>query len=50
MHAAKAKPKHLVMDKGPQFWNQDFKTWCRVRKKINPRFGAIGQHGSIAMV
>jgi len=49
MHAAKAKPRHLVTDKGPQFCNKDFKPWCR-RKHIKPRFGAIGQHGSIAVV
>ncbi len=49
MHAVKAKPRHLVTDKGPQFRNKDFKPWCR-RKGIKPRFGAIGQHGSIAVV
>ncbi len=49
MHAAKAKPRHLVTDKGPQFCNKDFKPWCR-GKHIKPRFGAIGQHGSIAVV
>ena len=49
MHAAKAKPRHLVTDKGPQFWNDGFKAWCR-RKDIKPRFGAIGQHGSIAVI
>jgi putative transposase len=49
MHAAKAKPRHLVTDKEPQFCNKDFKPWCR-RKHIKPRFGAIGQHGSIAVV
>jgi len=49
MHAAKAKPRHLVTDKGPQFWDKDFKAWCR-RKTLKPRFGAIGQHGSLAVV
>ena len=49
MHAAKAMPKHLVTDKGPQFWNDGFKAWCR-QKDIKPRFGAIGQHGSIAVI
>jgi transposase InsO family protein len=47
-HFARTKPRHLVTDKGPQFWNRDFKLWCR-RKSIKPRFGAIGQHGSIAV-
>jgi transposase InsO family protein len=42
-------PKYIISDKGPQFWNDDFKGWCR-RKHISPRFGAVGQHGSIAIV
>ena len=50
MHAANAKPKHLVIDKGPEFWCKGFKDWCRHRKGIRPRFGAVGQHGSIAVV
>jgi transposase InsO family protein len=50
IHATSAKPKHLVIDKGPQFWCQGFKDWCRHRKGIRPRFGAVGQHGSIAVV
>ena len=49
MHQAKAKPKYLICDKGKQFWCQGFKDWCQ-RKGIRPRFGAIGQHGSIAVV
>ncbi len=48
IQAAKAKPKHLVTDKGPQFWCKGFKDWCR-KKQIKPRFGALGQHGSIAV-
>ncbi len=42
-------PKYIICDKGPQFWNDDFKEWCR-GKPISPRFGAVGQHGSIAIV
>jgi len=42
-------PKYVVCDKGPQFWNDGFKRWCR-RKNTHPRFGAVGQHGSIAIV
>ena len=49
MHQATAKPKYLICDKGKQFWCQEFKDWCQ-RKGIRPRFGAIGQHGSIAVV
>ncbi len=42
-------PKYIVCDKGVQFWNDGFKRWCK-RKNIKPRFGAIGKHGSIAVV
>ena len=49
MHQAQARPKYLICDKGKQFWCQGFKDWCR-RKGIRPRFGAVGQHGSIAVV
>jgi len=46
---AGAKPKHLVCDQGPQFSSKNFKPWC-LRKGIRPRFGAIGEHGSIAVI
>ena len=49
MHQAKVIPKYLICDKGKQFCCQGFKDWCR-RKGIRPRFGAVGQHGSIAVV
>ncbi len=42
-------PKYLVCDKDSIFWCEDFKTWCRP-KGIRPRYGAVGQHGSIAVV
>jgi putative transposase len=45
----KATPRYIVCDKGGQFWCKPFKRWCR-RRKIKPRFGAIGQHGSIAVI
>jgi len=48
IHRARATPRHLISDKGPQFWCDGFKEWCR-RKGIKPRFGAIGRHGSIAV-
>ena len=44
-----ASPKHLISDKGGQFWCDGFKSWCR-RRTIKPRFGAVGQHGSIAVI
>ena len=45
----KARPKYVLCDKGPQFWCKAFKRWCR-RRKIKPRFGAVGQYGSIAVI
>ena len=44
-----ATPKYLICDKDSIFWCDDFKRWCR-RKGIRPRYGAVGQHGSIAVV
>ena len=49
MHKARVSPKYLVCDKGKQFWNPAFKRWCR-RKNIGPRYGAVGKHGSIALI
>ncbi len=49
MARAKATPKHLICDKDSIFWCDAFKRWCK-RKEIRPRFGAVGQHGSIAVV
>jgi putative transposase len=46
---ANATPKYLVGDKDSVFWCGEFKRWCR-RKRIRPRYGAVGQHGSIAVV
>jgi transposase InsO family protein len=49
IHLAGRAPKYLICDKGSQFWCPGFKSWCK-RRKIKPRFGAIGQHGSIAVI
>jgi len=46
---ARAAPKYIICDKGPQFWCDAFKAWCD-GPGITPRFGAVGQHGSIALV
>jgi putative transposase len=46
---AGAPPKYVICDKGVQFWCAGFKRWCQ-RRGIKPRFGAVGQHGSIAIV
>ena len=42
-------PKYIICDKGTQFWCKAFKRWCR-RRKIRPRYGAVGQYGSIAVI
>ena len=49
IYTAGAKPRHLVCDQGPQFSCDEFEPWCR-RKDMRPRFGAIGEHGSIAVI
>jgi putative transposase len=42
-------PKYIICDKGQQFWCDAFKDWCK-RHGTTPRFGAVGQHGSIALI
>ncbi len=42
-------PKYLVCDRGCQFDCHGFRRWCR-RHGIRPRYGAIGRHGSIAVI
>ena len=44
-----SKPKYIIADKGKEFFCPPFKDWCR-RQGIRPRFGAVGEHGSIAIV
>jgi len=42
-------PKYIISDRGSQFWNDAFKQWCE-RRKVIPRFGAVGRYGSIALI
>jgi len=42
-------PKHVITDRGKEFYCRPFKRWCR-RHGIRPRFGAVGKHGSIAVI
>ena len=49
IHDAGTAPKHLICDGGGQFDCDGFKDWAK-RKDINLRFGAIGQHGSLAVI
>ena len=44
-----ATPDYLICDKDRTFWCKTFRSWCR-RKGIRPRYGAVGKHGSIAVV
>jgi transposase InsO family protein len=46
---ANAVPKYFICDKDSIFWCEAFKRWCH-RKRIRPRYGAVGQHGSIALI
>ena len=43
------KPKHIVVDHGPQFDCEHFRDWCKGHG-IKYRYGALGQHGSLAVV
>ena len=47
---AKEKPKYLIVDQGSEFKCEHFEEkWCE-QHSILPRFGAVGKHGSIAVV
>jgi transposase InsO family protein len=46
---ASIAPKYIICDKVQQFWCDAFKAWCD-SQGITSRFGAVGQHGSIALV
>jgi putative transposase len=41
-------PSYVVTDQGTQF-GSEYLDWCE-RNDVSPRYGAIGQHGSIALV
>jgi putative transposase len=49
MQNASAAPKYLISDQGVQFACFSYQEWCQSRG-IAPRYGAVGQHGSIAVV
>jgi putative transposase len=42
--------KYIICDRGSQFDCDAFRHWCRRSGIKPPRYGAIGQHGSIAVV
>jgi len=48
--AEQKRPKHVIVDQGTEFKCEHFEhVWCQAQD-ILPRFGAVGQHGSIAVV
>jgi transposase InsO family protein len=49
MRRTGATPRYMISDQGKEFVNWRFKGWCS-RKGIAPRYGAVGEHGSIAIV
>jgi len=43
MFAEQIRPKHLIVDQGPEFKREHFENlWCEAMK-ILPRFGAVGK-------
>jgi transposase InsO family protein len=50
MVAEGIRPKHLIVDQGPEFKCAHFQdVWCEAMN-ILPRFGAVNKHGSIAVI
>jgi putative transposase len=47
---AGAAPKYIVCDRGKQFDCDGFRIWCQEKGIRPPRYGALGQHGSIAVI
>ena len=41
-------PRYIVSDKGVQF-QKEYRAWCD-KHGVRPRFGALGKHGSIAVI
>ncbi len=44
-----ATPKYIIADKGTQFFCASFTDWCQATG-TRPRYGAVGKHGSIAII
>jgi len=47
---AKKAPRYIICDRGGQFDCSGFRAWCKRQGIKPPRYGAIGKHGSIAVV
>jgi len=50
MFAERNKPKHLIVDQGPEFKCEHFENIWSTAMNILLRFGAVKKHGSIAVV
>ncbi|MEN6451708.1 MAG: DDE-type integrase/transposase/recombinase [Thermoguttaceae bacterium] len=48
--AVKKAPRYIICDRGKQFDCAGFRAWCKRKGIKPPRYGAIGKHGSIAVV
>jgi hypothetical protein len=42
-------PRHIMTDRDKIFDCNAFRRWCK-RKDIRPQFGAVGKHGSLALI
>jgi transposase InsO family protein len=49
IRTSQCTPRYVISDKGKQFWCRSFKRWCK-RRGIRPRYGRVGEPGSIAIV
>lgn len=47
---AQKAPRYIICDRGGQFDCDGFRKWCKRKGIKPPRYGAIGKHGSIAVV
>jgi transposase InsO family protein len=41
-------PRYIISDQGSQF-QREYRDWCK-KNGVKPRFGAVGKHGSIAVI
>jgi putative transposase len=49
VRAVGTAPRHLISDQESMFTSDGFRAWCK-RRAIGLHYGAVGKHGSIAIV
>ena len=49
-HCRAARHHVIGLRQGTQFWCDGFKYWCHRKGIKPPRYGAVGKHGSIAVI